>query len=90
MVRPLTVGILQILADYCIKPFLSIVFNALIQPFLILLYNTATSLRDLCEPIAETLGFFLKETANVLKACRVVEIKKNAQEMDKKVITTCT
>ncbi|XP_033218100.1 uncharacterized protein LOC117173567 [Belonocnema kinseyi] len=86
MVRPLTVGILQILADYFIKPFLSIVFNALIQPFLILLYNMATSLRDLCEPIAEALGFFFKEAANVLKACRVVEINQNPQEMDKKVI----
>ncbi|XP_076387624.1 uncharacterized protein LOC100876945 [Megachile rotundata] len=75
IIRPLTVGILQMLADYFIKPCLSIVFNALIQPVLILLYNIATSFKDLCEPIAEALGLFLREIANVCAAIRIVEVK---------------
>ncbi|XP_053995354.1 uncharacterized protein LOC128885365 [Hylaeus anthracinus] len=75
IIRPLTVGVLQMLADYFIKPCLSIVFNALIQPVLILLYNIATSLRDLCEPIAEAMGLFLREFANVCAAIRIVEVK---------------
>ncbi|XP_029055695.1 uncharacterized protein LOC114882805 [Osmia bicornis bicornis] len=75
VIRPLTVGILQLLADYFIKPLLSIIFNALIQPVLILLYNIATSLRDLCEPIAEAMGLFLRELANVCAAIRIVEVK---------------
>ncbi|XP_024936939.1 uncharacterized protein LOC107263849 isoform X2 [Cephus cinctus] len=74
IIRPLTVGILQLLADYFIKPFLSILFNALIQPILILLYNVATSFRDLCEPLAEAFGFFLREVANVFKSLRIVEV----------------
>ncbi|XP_076231925.1 uncharacterized protein LOC143177696 [Calliopsis andreniformis] len=77
IIRPLTVGILQLFADYFVKPFLSIIFNAFIQPVLILLYNIATSLRDLCEPIAEAIGLFLKEIANLCAAIRLVEIKQN-------------
>ncbi|KAL6426115.1 hypothetical protein ACFW04_008998 [Cataglyphis niger] len=75
VIRPLTVGILQLIADYFLKPLLSILFNALIQPVLILLYNIATSLRDLCEPIAEAIGLFLREIANLCAAIRLVEVK---------------
>ncbi|XP_039313026.1 uncharacterized protein LOC105207808 [Solenopsis invicta] len=75
VIRPLTVGILQLIADYFVKPLLSILFNALVQPILILLYNIATSLRDLCEPIAEALGLFLREIANLCAAIRLVEVK---------------
>ncbi|EFN89817.1 uncharacterized protein LOC105181454 [Harpegnathos saltator] len=75
VIRPLTVGILQLIADYFVKPLLSIVFNALIQPILILFYNIAMSLRDLCQPIAEALGLFLREIANLCAAIRLVEVK---------------
>ncbi|OAD57474.1 hypothetical protein WN48_02016 [Eufriesea mexicana] len=75
IIRPLTVGILQLLADYFIKPLLSIVFNALIQPILILLYNIATSFKDLCEPIAEAIGLFLREIAHLCAAIRIVEVR---------------
>ncbi|XP_036149406.1 uncharacterized protein LOC105834230 [Monomorium pharaonis] len=75
VIRPLTVGIVQLIADYFIKPLLSILFNALVQPVLILLYNIATSLRDLCEPIAEAMGLFLREIANLCAAIRIVEVK---------------
>lgn len=75
IIRPLTVGILQLIADYFVKPLLSIIFNALIQPILILFYNIAMSLKDLCEPIAEAIGLFLREIANVCAAIRLVEVK---------------
>ncbi|XP_031848389.1 uncharacterized protein LOC116433906 [Nomia melanderi] len=77
IVRPLTVGVLQMFADYFIKPSLSIIFNAIIQPVLILLYNIATSLKDLCEPIAEAIGLFLREIANLCAAIRIVEVRQN-------------
>ncbi|XP_047367234.1 uncharacterized protein LOC124955990 isoform X1 [Vespa velutina] len=75
LIRPLTVGILQLFADYFVKPLLSIIFNALIQPILILLYNIATSIKDLCEPLAETIGLFLREIANLCRSIRIIEIK---------------
>ncbi|XP_051172406.1 uncharacterized protein LOC127288794 [Leptopilina boulardi] len=89
-IRPLTVGILQMFADYFIKPMLSILFNALIQPFLIFFYNITTSIKDLCEPIAEAIGFFLREAANFLRAFRIVEINQNVEKGDKTEITACT
>lgn len=73
IVRPLTVGVVQLVADYFIKPLLSITFNGIIQPFLILFYNIATSLRDCCEPLAEALGFCITEIAVLFRACRLVE-----------------
>ncbi|XP_014604265.1 PREDICTED: uncharacterized protein LOC106786900 [Polistes canadensis] len=75
LIRPLTVGILQLFADYFMKPLLSIIFNALIQPILILLYNIATSIKDLSEPLAEAIGLFLREIANLCRSIRIIEIK---------------
>ncbi|XP_063980291.1 uncharacterized protein LOC135164135 isoform X2 [Diachasmimorpha longicaudata] len=77
LIRPLTIGIIQLLSDYFIKPLLTIIFNALIQPVLILLYNIATSLRDLCEPIAEAIGFFIRELSRLFQAIRLIEINRN-------------
>lgn len=73
LVRPLTVGVIQMFADYLIKPLLTIIFNGIIQPILILLYNIATSFRDLCEPIAQSIGFFIREFAILFRAIRLVE-----------------
>lgn len=72
LLRPLTIGIIQTISDYFIKPLLTMLFNGLIQPFLILLYNIATSIKDLCEPISEAMGFFLREFANLFRAIRLV------------------
>lgn len=76
VVRPLTVGVIQLTADYFIKPVLMITFNGLVQPVLIFLYNVATSFRDVCKPIAEALGYFLTEIADLCRAIRLVEIHK--------------
>lgn len=54
-------------------------FNAVIQPPLIFIYNIATSLRDLCDPFAEGIGYFLREIAMVLRAIRLVEIRKGGK-----------
>lgn len=61
-------------SDYFIKPLLTIFFNGIIQPILIFFYNIATSFRDLCEPIAQTFGFFIHEIAIFFRAIRLVEI----------------
>ncbi|CAG5074968.1 Protein of unknown function [Cotesia congregata] len=73
--RPLTVGVIQLTSDYLIKPVLSITFNGLVQPVLIFLLNVATSVRDVCKPLAEALGFFLLEISNLCRAFRFVEVK---------------
>jgi hypothetical protein len=70
----LIVGGIQLASDYFFKPLLSILFNGVIQPILILLYNIATSVRDCCEPIAITLGFFLREIGNLCRSIRLVDV----------------
>ncbi|CAB0035007.1 unnamed protein product [Trichogramma brassicae] len=74
LVRPLTIGVIQLLSDYFLKPLLTIIFNGFLQPFLILFYNIATSFRDCCEPLAAAVGFYIKELAVLFRACRLVEV----------------
>ncbi|XP_022202246.2 uncharacterized protein LOC111058963 isoform X2 [Nilaparvata lugens] len=78
-VRPLLIGTIQVCSDYFLKPFLATVFNAIIQPFFILMFNVATSFRDLCEPLARGIGFFLEQVANILRAIRLVEVKNSTR-----------
>ncbi|XP_044736377.1 uncharacterized protein LOC123298442 [Chrysoperla carnea] len=75
IIRPLTIGIIQLTSDYFIKPFLAVLFNGILQPPLILFYNIATSIKDLCHPIAIGFGYFLIELAKVFSAIRFVEIR---------------
>ncbi|XP_063923290.1 uncharacterized protein LOC135137533 isoform X1 [Zophobas morio] len=80
VMRPLFVGVMQMSSDYFFKPFLTTFFNGLIQPLLIFLYNIATSMRDLCDPIAEAIGYFCREVAVLLKAIRLCTYKKNTSD----------
>lgn len=79
IVRPLTVGLLQLTSDYFFKPLLAVLFNGVIQPPLIFLYNVATSLRDLCDPIAEGLGYFFREIAVLCRSIRLFEVKRERE-----------
>ncbi|KAJ8944988.1 hypothetical protein NQ318_010190 [Aromia moschata] len=74
--RPLTIGFVQLGSDYFFKPCIATLFNAVIQPPLIFVYNVATSIRDVCEPVAEAIGYFLREVATVIRAFRIVEIRR--------------
>lgn len=80
IVRPLTVGILQLTSDYFLKPLLCAIFNAVIQPILIFLYNIASSVRDFCDPVAEAVGFFIRELSTPIRAFRIVEVRKEIRE----------
>lgn len=75
LIRPLTVGLMQVSSDYLLKPLLATVFNAVLQPPLIFLKNLAVSFRDFVRPLAESIGFFLREIATVFSAFRFVEVK---------------
>ncbi|GJQ84528.1 hypothetical protein Trydic_g20025 [Trypoxylus dichotomus] len=81
LIRPLTVGFTQLTSDYCFKPCLAVIFNGIIQPPLIFFYNIATSLRDLFDPIAEGIGYFLRELANVFRSVRLIEVNSGKQKL---------
>lgn len=69
------------MSDYFFKPCLAVIFNGIIQPPLVFLYNIATSIRDLVDPIAEGIGYFLRELANVCKAIRLIEVNPGGQKL---------
>lgn len=73
LLRPLTIGLIQLVSDYFFKPCLTTTFNGIIQPPLTFLFNIATSLRDLCEPIAKGIGYFFNEVSVFVKSFRIVE-----------------
>ncbi|XP_060531524.1 uncharacterized protein LOC132705107 [Cylas formicarius] len=74
ILRPLTIGLMQLSSDYFFKPFLATLFNGIIQPILIFFYNVATSVKDLCHPLAEGVGYFMREFSVLLRAIRIVEV----------------
>ncbi|KAF7282401.1 hypothetical protein GWI33_002715 [Rhynchophorus ferrugineus] len=78
--RPLTIGLVQLASDYFFKPFLATVFNGIVQPVLIFIFNIAASIRDLCNPVAEGVGYFLREFAVLLGSIRLVEVNRRRCE----------
>lgn len=74
IIRPVLVGVVQMTADYLIKPMLTVMFNGLLQPPLVLAFNVFTSVCDMMEPLARMCGHFLKPVADTLRAIRFVEI----------------
>ncbi|XP_050304368.1 uncharacterized protein LOC126741934 [Anthonomus grandis grandis] len=74
IVRPLTIGFVQLASDYFFKPFLATMFNAILQPLLIFIYNILSTLRDICDPISEGLGYFIREIAVLIRSFRIVEV----------------
>ncbi|CAG9766674.1 unnamed protein product [Ceutorhynchus assimilis] len=77
--RPLTIGLIQLASDYFFKPLLATVFNGILQPALIFIYNILATLRDICDPIAEGIGYFLRELAVLVQAFRFVEIRRECK-----------
>ncbi|KAL1506281.1 hypothetical protein ABEB36_005673 [Hypothenemus hampei] len=73
--RPLTIGFIQLGSDYVFKPLLASLFNGLLQPIFIFFYNIFGSIRDICDPISEGIGYFFKEFSILIRAFRIVEIK---------------
>ncbi|KAF5280936.1 hypothetical protein FQR65_LT14923 [Abscondita terminalis] len=93
IIRPLTIGLLQLLSDYFLKPFLAVCFNSVVQPPLIFIYNIATSLRDLCDPVAEGVGYFLRESAVLCKRWKHItpqSFKSNSESIDTSFVDDCT
>jgi len=61
-------------SDYMLKPFLTMLFNGFLQPPLIFLYNILCSVRDILEPVANTLNNFMKPLATVGSSLRMVDV----------------
>lgn len=74
VVRPTAVGLMQIIADYGVKPILTVLFNGFLQPPLILGLNVFNSVADMLEPLARTVAHFIRPAVELCQAIRLVEI----------------
>ncbi|BES96610.1 Hypothetical protein NTJ_09422 [Nesidiocoris tenuis] len=75
ILRPIMIGFVQLLSDYLIKPFLTLLYNGFTQPISIFLYNVLSSIRDVLQPLAKGIGYFFELFAVILRAIRLVEVK---------------
>lgn len=70
----LLVGLLTVVGDHMLKPFLVAVFNSILQPLLIFLLNVLCSIRNLTYPVIDILKGVCLQVTMVLKAFRLVEV----------------
>ncbi|XP_023180143.2 uncharacterized protein LOC111605700 [Drosophila hydei] len=74
VVNTLIVGLLHTTSDYLVKPSLTVIFNGFLQPPMIFLYNVMCSLRDILDPLAETLDHFIKPLATLGASIRLINV----------------
>ncbi|KAH1028790.1 hypothetical protein HUJ05_002122 [Dendroctonus ponderosae] len=80
--RPLAIGLIQLGSDYFFKPFLATIFNGIIQPVLTFFYNILASMRDLCEPISDGIGYFIREISFLVRSFRIVEFSREGSQCE--------
>ncbi|KAM8708681.1 hypothetical protein ACLKA7_015618 [Drosophila subpalustris] len=74
VINTLIVGLLDMTSDYLVKPALTVTFNGFVQPPMIFLYNVMSSLRDILEPVADTLNNFIKPLATLGGSFRLINV----------------
>lgn len=85
IINTLLVGFLHMTSDYFLKPLLTVLFNGFIQPPLIFCFNILSSIRDILEPIADTINNFMKPIATVGRSLRLVHATYNKKNITKNV-----
>lgn len=86
LVNTLIVGLLHMTSDYMIKPALTVIFNGFLQPPMIFLYNVMCSMRDILEPMADTINNFVKPLAILMGSLRLVNVNyRNVRHLAKDV-----
>lgn len=85
LVNTLLVGFLHMTSDYLLKPLLTVIFNGFLQPPMIFCFNVLSSMRDILEPIADTLNNFMKPVATVGRSVRLIHATYNKKNISKTV-----
>lgn len=85
IINILLVEFLHMTSDYLIKPLLTVIFNGFLQPPLIFCFNILSSIRDILEPIADTLNNFMKPIATVGRSIRLIHATYNKKNIAKNV-----
>lgn len=85
LVNILLVEFLHMTSDYFVKPVLTVLFNGYLQPPLIFCFNILSSIRDISQPITDTINNFMKPLATVGRSLRLVHATYNKKSIAKTV-----
>ena len=67
-------GIIIVVGDHFLKPYLALVFNRIIQPTLIFTRNVLTGIRNLLQPLMDISSVFIAQLGSLLRAFRLFEL----------------
>ncbi|XP_078358189.1 uncharacterized protein LOC144642940 isoform X1 [Oculina patagonica] len=67
-------GIIIVIGDHFLKPYLALVFNSVIQPSFIFTRNVFTGVRNLLQPLMDISNTFIAQLGSLLRAFRLFEL----------------
>lgn len=67
-------GIMFVLGDHFLKPFLAVLFNSIIQPSFIFTRNVLAGVKNLLQPLMDITNSFIAQLVSLLRAFRLFEL----------------
>lgn len=67
-------GIIIVVGDHFLKPYLALVFNSIIQPAFIFTWNVLSGIRNLLQPLMDISSVFITQLGSLLRAFRLFEL----------------
>ena len=70
-------GLIIVIGDHLLKPYLAILFNSFVQPVFIFTRNILTGLKNVLMPLLDITRDFISQFASLLRAFRLFELNWN-------------
>lgn len=67
-------GIILVIGDHFLKPYLALLFNSVIQPSFIFTRNVLTGVRNLLQPLMDISNTFIAQLGTLLRSFRLFEL----------------
>ena len=67
-------GVVIVVGDHFLKPYLAVLFNSIIQPSFICTRNVLTGVRNLLQPLMDISSVFVTQLGSLLRAFRLFEL----------------
>ena len=70
----LLAGVVMVVGDHLLKPYLAVLFNSFIQPLFVFTWNVLSGLNNVLRPLLDILRQILQQLAALLRAFRLFEL----------------
>ena len=67
-------GVIIVIGDHFLKPYLALLFNSVIQPSFIFTRNVLTGVRNLLQPLMDISNTFIAQLSSLLRSFRLFEL----------------